>query len=103
MLELLNKTPFQFAPLAGRLNFPGHSLTFIVKGTFDLREGQMVEIAEEQLYPGADEFYPGDDEMQGGPRYEMDFAYLIQINTDWLRSTNNENSSPTPSLGKRRG
>jgi uncharacterized protein YjbI with pentapeptide repeats len=73
-LDLINQTPFHFAPLVGRLNYPGHSLTLIVKGTFDLKSGQTATQAEEQLYPTGDEFYPGDDEMEGSPRYETDFA-----------------------------
>jgi len=74
-LELLNKSPLQFAPMVGRINFPGHSLTLIIKGTFDLKLGEKAELSEEQLYPTSDEFYPDDDEMKGSPRYEMDFAY----------------------------
>ncbi|MCK5453117.1 MAG: DUF2169 domain-containing protein [Calditrichia bacterium] len=58
----------------GRLNFPGHSLTLIIKGTFDLKPGKKIEPSEEQLYPTGDEFYPDDEEMEGSPRYEMDFA-----------------------------
>ena len=75
-MEALNQTPFRFAYIAGRLNFPKHSLTLIVKGTFDLSPGQKVKPSEEQLYPTGDEFYPDDEEMQGGPRYESDFAYF---------------------------
>jgi uncharacterized protein YjbI with pentapeptide repeats len=75
-LEVLNQTPFHFAPIAGRVNFPNHSLTLIVKGTFELSPGQKVTLAEEQLYPTGDGHHPGDDEMQGSPRYESDFAYF---------------------------
>jgi len=75
-LEPINQTPFHFGPIAGRLNFPGHSLTLIVKGTFDLKPGQTATPSEEQLYLAGDEFYPEDDEMQGSPRYEADFAYF---------------------------
>jgi len=75
-LELFNKTPFLFAPLVGRLNFPNHSLTLIVKGTFDLKQGGKAETADEILSPTGDEFYTDDEEMLGSPRYEMDFAWL---------------------------
>jgi len=75
-LELLKQNLFQFAPLIGRLNYPKHSLSLIVKGTFNLKPGQTVMAAEEQLFPTGDEFYPDDEEMLGSPRYESDFAYL---------------------------
>jgi uncharacterized protein YjbI with pentapeptide repeats len=75
-LEIVNRTPFQFAHIVGRLPFPNHSLTLIVKGTFDLSPGRKVTPAKEQLYPTGDEYYPDDDEMAGSPRYESDFAYF---------------------------
>jgi hypothetical protein len=50
-LETINQTAFHFAPLVGRLNFPEHSLTLIVKGTFKLsRDGKATPV-EEQIYP----------------------------------------------------
>lgn len=75
-MEIINQTPFHVAPINGRLNFPGHSLTFIVKGTFDLRPDQVVLPSEEQIYPTGDEFFPDDVDMQGSCRYESDFAYF---------------------------
>jgi len=75
-LEPINQTPFHYGPIAGRLNFPGHSLTLIVKGTFDLKPDQTATPSEEQLFLAGDEFYLDDDEMQGSPRYEADFAYF---------------------------
>jgi uncharacterized protein YjbI with pentapeptide repeats len=75
-LEPVNQTPFHYGPIAGRLNFPGHSLTLIVKGTFDLKPGQRAMPSEEQLFLAGDEFYPDDDEMGGSIRYEADFAYF---------------------------
>ncbi len=64
------------AYIPGRLPFPGHSLTLIVKGTFDLSPGEKAVPAKEQLYPTGDEFYKEDEEMLGGPRYASDFAYF---------------------------
>lgn len=58
------------------MNYPGHSLTLIVKGTFTLSPGQKVAAADEQLYPTGDEPYPDDTEAAGAPRYESDFAYF---------------------------
>ncbi|MCI5223896.1 MAG: DUF2169 domain-containing protein, partial [Candidatus Electrothrix sp. AR4] len=56
------------------MNFPGHTLTLIVKGTFDLNHGDTATISEKQFYPTGDEFYPDDDQQQN-VRYESDFAY----------------------------
>jgi len=75
-LELVNLTDFQFAPLSGRINFPGHSLTLIIKGTFNLVPDKMAVPSDEPLYPTGDEFFPDDVDMIGAPRYESDFAYF---------------------------
>ncbi len=74
-MELINTTPFLFAPIAGRLNYPKHSLTFIVKATFDLNPNSKAVLSEEQLYPTGDEFYPDDEKQVGSLRYESDFAF----------------------------
>ena len=74
ILNILNPLPFTFAPVPGRLGFPGHSLSLIVKGTFDLSSGGKASIAEKQIFPTGDEYYADDDEMAGGLRYESDFA-----------------------------
>lgn len=70
-------------PLVGRLNFPGHSLTMIVKATFELGENGEVVPAEEQLFPTGDEYYADDEDGTGAPRYESDFAYF-KPHTDLL-------------------
>lgn len=75
-MEIINNTEFQFAYIAGRIGFPKHSLTLIVKGTFNLQPGKTETLAEEQLYPTGDEYYPEDEEMTGGPRYASDFVYF---------------------------
>jgi len=75
-LNILNTLPFTFAHVPGRLNFPGHSLSLIVKGTFDLSPGGIAAVAAEQPFPTGDEQYPGDDEGKGSPRYESDFAWF---------------------------
>lgn len=61
--------------MVGRIDFPNHSLTLIVKGTFNLWPEKKTTLSEEQLYPTGDEFYPEDEEMQNGARYSSDFAY----------------------------
>lgn len=73
-MESFNTTPLQFAYVPGRMQFPKHSLTIIVKGTFDLRAGESASLADEQLFPTGDELYPDDDEGTGGAHYENDFA-----------------------------
>ena len=73
-MEIINKTGVTIAPFVGRMNFPGHTLTLIVKGTFDLKHGDTATVSEEQLYPTGDEFDPNDKQQQS-VRYESDFAY----------------------------
>jgi uncharacterized protein YjbI with pentapeptide repeats len=73
-MEVINHTPFQFAYLVGRVNFPAYSLTLIVKGTFDCIVGKSVQQADEQLFPTGDVYQT--DDMQGSCTYESDFAYF---------------------------
>lgn len=75
-MEIVNQTPFQLAWIPGRLNFPGHSLTLVVKATYSLKQGDKALLAEEQLFPTGDEYYPDDDDREGSLRYASDFAYL---------------------------
>jgi len=75
-MNIYNKTPFHLAPFPGRINFPGHSLTLIVKGTFDLVPNQKAAPSDEPVYPTGDEFFPDDVDMIAAPRYESDFAYF---------------------------
>ncbi len=57
------------------MNYPGHSLTLIVKGTFAFdSEGKTVP-AEDPAFPFGDQFYP-DDERRESVRYESDFAWF---------------------------
>lgn len=74
-MNLVNKTGLKIAPLRGRLNFPKHSATWVVKGTFDLKHDGKAILAKEQAFPTGDEFYPDDKEQGGSPRYESDFAF----------------------------
>lgn len=75
-MDIFNDTPYSFGCIAGQMPFPGHSLTLIVKGTFDLvPDGEVVPSDEQQL-PSGDDFYENDEEMRGGPRYASDFAYF---------------------------
>ena len=96
-MEVLNQTYFHFAPIVGRLNFLGHSLTVIIKGTFDLKPGQTATRSEEQLFPTGDEFFPDDVDMQGSCRHESDFAYF-KPKADLLLSghCHSPNGKPVP-------
>ncbi len=75
-MEIINLTPLAFGSLTGRYNFPLHSLSIILKGTFDLRNNEPALLSEEQLFPTSDEYYPDDENKAGGPRYSSDFAYF---------------------------
>ena len=75
-MKIVNPTSFKAAPLPGRLNFPKHSLTWIIKGTFDLKPNAPAVVAEKQTFPTGTEFYPDDEERRGSPRYESDFAWF---------------------------
>jgi len=75
-LEIINKTEFQFAYVAGRMDFPKHSLTLIVKSTFNLQPVKTETPAEDQIYPSGNELFSDDDEGTGSSRYESDFAYF---------------------------
>ena len=75
-MDLVNQTPFQFAPLPGRLGYPKHSLTVIVKGTFDLVPDAPAALADEQLPITGDLPYPDDEEGSGSPYYESDLLLV---------------------------
>ena len=72
-MELHNRTPFEVVWLAGRLRYPAHSLTLIVKATFDLIPGEAAKTSDEQMGICGDEPFPG--EKAGSPYYESDLAY----------------------------
>ena len=75
-MELINSTPFRFGNIVGRVNFPHHSLTLIVKATFDLKPNEAAVPADDQLFPTGDEFAPLDRDQTGSVQYESDFAYF---------------------------
>ena len=50
-MDIINNTRFLVAPLAGRIGFPKHSLTLIVKGTFDLVPGQRAVAGQRSAFP----------------------------------------------------
>ncbi|MBI2901643.1 MAG: DUF2169 domain-containing protein [Planctomycetes bacterium] len=69
---LLNESGFQVAWLAGMVHAPAPSVTFIVKGTFDLKPGGPVSPAGKQLPLNGDD--PAPEEAPVPPRYPSDFA-----------------------------
>lgn len=73
-LQVVTETPFEIAYIPGRMRFPKHSLTVIVKGTFELVPNGLATPAVEQLGPTGDEPHPDDEEGTGSPRYSSDFA-----------------------------
>ncbi|MEE9491909.1 MAG: DUF2169 domain-containing protein [Gammaproteobacteria bacterium] len=74
-MEIYNCTDFQFAILNGRLDYPGYSATFIIKGLFRLNNGDVLRAEEEQPYAMGDQYYADDDHQVGGIRYASDFVY----------------------------
>lgn len=75
-MEVINKSGLLYAPLVGRIGFPGHSLTQIVKGVFDISPDGQTTLSKEQLFPTGIELYEKDEEGTGSSRYESDFAYF---------------------------
>ncbi|MFQ5773108.1 MAG: DUF2169 domain-containing protein [Kiloniellaceae bacterium] len=75
-MDVINETGLQTAWLQGRIRFPQHSLTLIVKGTFRLAPGGVAALDEEADQPPVtgDVFY--DDEPENGCRYETDFVHF---------------------------
>lgn len=73
-MKIINETIFQPATVMGRLGFPEHSLTLVLKGTFDLVPDDKVKPVKKQAFPTGEESYPDDEEGLGSSRYESDFA-----------------------------
>jgi hypothetical protein len=47
-VEIVNRTPFSFAPLMGRVHYPAHTATLVVKAGFRLVPGGICQPLEEQ-------------------------------------------------------
>jgi len=82
-LRVINETSFEFGAFANRLSYPGHSLTVIVKGTFDLVPDGSAVIAKQQLPLCGDEPFADSDPASGSIRYESDLVEYKQA-TDLL-------------------
>ncbi|MBN2243178.1 MAG: DUF2169 domain-containing protein [Acidobacteria bacterium] len=57
------------------MEYPRHSLTLIVKGTFSFEPESRAVPAQEPLFPTGDEFHPEDEDRES-LRYESDFAWF---------------------------
>ena len=75
-MNVVNETPFAYAPFMGKVIYPKDTLTFIVKGTFQLQPDAPAEILpdDEQPPPTGDQYY--DDDPQTSCRYESDFVHF---------------------------
>ncbi len=56
------------------MNFPGHTATLIVKGTFDLAQDAAMTPAADQAPPTAPQRYPDSHGQNATLRYDFDFA-----------------------------
>ena len=70
----VNDTDMAIGWLHGRVDFPRHSLTLIVKGTFRLRQDAAAVPAEAPLPLNGDQHF--DDDPEASLRYESDFAHF---------------------------
>lgn len=76
-MRIHRELPLQVAPFPGRIGFPAHSLTFVVKGAFRLSPDQISELLpdEEAGFPNGDVPLKDDDEDHTEIRYPSDFAF----------------------------
>ena len=75
-MRILNHTGLLVCWLAGRVRPPAHSLTMVVKGTFDLVPDEAARLAGEDAQDpfSADLFH--DDDPEQSCRYDSDFAFF---------------------------
>jgi len=74
-MTLVNTTSFSFAPLHGRVDFPKHSLTLIVKGTFQMKHGGVATPLEQSSPVTGELTYQDDEGGDGSHRYPNDFVH----------------------------
>ncbi len=75
-MKIVNDCELQLVPFAGQINFPAHSLTVLVKATFDISHKSIAKLADDQLPAAADEYYPDDEEQTGSLYYASDFSFF---------------------------
>ncbi len=74
-MRICNRTGLQAAPIPGRIGFPGHSLTVVVKGLYRLAPGQVTELVDHELAFPTGDLPAEEDEEQPEIRYASDFAF----------------------------
>jgi uncharacterized protein YjbI with pentapeptide repeats len=75
-MRILNQTGLQVAAIAGRLGFPGHSLTVVVKAFYRLAPGLTADLIDHELaFPTGDVAIDEEDDARTDIRYESDFAH----------------------------
>lgn len=74
-MKVVKTTPFSVASVAGRVRYPAHSLTLVVKATYDITADGL-EPADPQAFPDADVYYDDDEEQTGSIRYAADLVHF---------------------------
>ena len=73
-MYVFNPSQIGFALTPGRLDHPGHSVTFVAKIAFSLVPGGTATIVKETAYPVGDVPYGDVEDPLAAPRYESDYA-----------------------------
>lgn len=75
-MRIHTELPLTVAPVAGRIPFPGHSVTVVVKGLFRLEAGRLRELLDddELAFPTGDIPRFEDEDEHSEIRYASDFA-----------------------------
>lgn len=77
-MKIITVEPLTLAPLPGRLSFPEHTLTMVIKGLFRLEEGRLRHALpdDDLAFPTGDMEAEGVDTEAGGAiRYPSDFVH----------------------------
>lgn len=74
-MRILNPVGLQVAPISGRIGYPGHSITAVVKALYRLTPDSISELLDGELaFPTGDSAVDEDDD-RSEIRYESDFAH----------------------------
>ena len=76
-MRIHTELPLTVAPVVGRIPFPGHSVTVVVKGLFRLEAGRLQELLDddELAFPTGDIPRFEDEDEHSEIRYASDFAF----------------------------
>lgn len=75
-IEPINETGMAIGWIPGRLNYPAHSLTLIIKGTFDLQHDDIARLVSEGDPPPLSGDQHHDDDPEASLFYESDFVHF---------------------------